>query len=221
MLILLQILLFALPWRARRHVLNRVFGFSIDRGASIGFSILKVRRLEMAAGSRIGHLNFAKGLSLLRLDAHAQIGQLNWITAFPASDDSFFGHLPDRTPVLHLQRHSAITSRHLVDCTGGVEIGEFSTVGGWNTQFISHSFDFRVPRQHADTIKVGRYSFIGSRSILLMGSSFPDKSILSAGSTYGDREGQPFAVYSGVPARKVKDLDQTLGYFGREEGMVW
>lgn len=174
----------------------------------------------MGPDSWIGHLNYAKGLSLLQLGDHARIEQLNWITGFPRGNASFFAHLPDREPVLRVGRHSSITSRHLIDCTGGVEIGEFTTMGGWQTQIISHSFDFSVPRQHAEQIRIGSYSFIGSRSILLMGANFPDRSILGAGSTYGSKDCGASGLYSGVPARHVRDLDANSGYFLREEGMI-
>ncbi len=39
----------------------------------------------MEEGSRIGHLTLCKNIDLLHLGAHAIVGQLNWITGFPAA----------------------------------------------------------------------------------------------------------------------------------------
>lgn len=217
---LVQLLLLPFPWLVRRPLLCLLLGFKIAPTAWIGCSILNVRRLELGEGAHIGHLTYAKGLDLIRLDEAAILGNLNWITGYPANDRRFFSHVEDRKVYLHIARHAAITSRHLIDCTAGVEVGAFAIVAGWQSQIVTHSIEFDQSRQDAEAIKIGEYSFIGSRSILLKGSHFPARSILGAGSTFGLKGDHPSGLYNGVPAQFVREIDASKGFFHRERGLV-
>ncbi|WP_284124061.1 acyltransferase [Parerythrobacter aestuarii] len=220
MRVLWQILLLPLPWFIRRPLLSLVPGFAIGKGARIGRSIIAAARLEMGEGAIIGHLTVVKGLARLELGEGARLGNLNWVTAVPLSAREFFRHLPERDPSLVLEEQAAITHRHLIDCTGGVRIGAFATFAGWHSQIISHSFDFRASRQDAAPISVGRYSFVGSRAILLKGSSLPERSVLGAGSVYEARDEATLGLYRGNPAQRVGELPDDLGYFQRTTGFV-
>lgn len=220
MRVLLQILLLPFPWFIRRPLLGLLPGFTIGKGARIGRSIIAAAQVELGEGAIIGHLTVVKGLSRLELGREARLGNLNWVTAVPLSAREFFRHLPDRDPSLVIEEHAAITHRHLIDCTGGVRIGAFATFAGWHSQVISHSFDFRAARQDAAPITVGRYAFVGSRSILLKGSSLPDRSVLGAGSVYEASDATPLGLYRGNPAERVSELPEDLGYFQRTHGFI-
>jgi hypothetical protein len=98
MRMLLSLLSLVLPWRLRRHALMAVFGYKIHRSARIGFSIICPQRLEMGPGACIGSLTMCKGISLLKMDEASFIGNLNWITGFPANDKTFFGSELERRP---------------------------------------------------------------------------------------------------------------------------
>jgi len=210
-----------LPWSMRRALLERQFGFSIHPSSRIGFAWILPRRLIMEEGSRIGHLTFCKNIDLLHLGAHALIGQLNWITGFPGGPSRHFAHQPDRRPELIVERHAAITSRHLIDCTARVRIGAFATIGGFRSQLLTHSIDFAAGRQTAEPIDIGEYCFTGTNSVMLGGSSLPHHSILGAQSLLNKKWDEPYRLYAGVPAKPVKELSSEMGYFTRTEGFVW
>ena len=71
-----------LPWRMRRQLLIRVFGFEIDRTATIGISwVFPEKTLVMGPHARIGHLNVIKSVDAVRMEEGSLIGTLNWITA--------------------------------------------------------------------------------------------------------------------------------------------
>lgn len=218
---LILLLSFALPWGARRRLLEKLFGHSIHPTSRIGFAWIAPRRLVMEENSRIGHFTLCKNIDLLQLGAGAIIGQLNWITGFPTGDSRHFAHQPDRRPELVLGPHAAVTSRHLIDCTASVRIGAFATVAGFRSQLLTHSIDLEAGRQSSEPIEVGDYCFVGTDSVLLGGSALPHHSVLGAKSLLNKKRETPYHLYAGVPAEPIKELPQNLQYFCRTEGFVW
>lgn len=217
---IIQLLLWFMPWPIRRRILNLLFGYDIARGAKIGRSILVVEKLTMEPGSSIGSLNYAKGLRQIHLGESASIGNLNWITATSRHSDQFFVDQADRDPVLLIGPHSAITNRHLIDCTDTVDVGSFSTVGGWNSQIITHSIEVKSSQQRSGKIKIGDYCFVGSRVVILKGAVLPPNSILSAGSVLNTTDTAPYGLFSGTPAKRVREIDPAAMYFHRHQGFV-
>jgi acetyltransferase-like isoleucine patch superfamily enzyme len=216
----LQMLVLLLPWQIRRLLLQAFFGWKISPRAKIGLSILVAARVNMAADARIGHLNIVKGLSSIDLGEAALIGNLNWITANPASGLRHFLEDTNRYPSLVVGNQAAITHRHLIDCTDRVEIGEFSTFGGWRSQILTHSIDVRMGRQSAAPVSIGKYCFVGTGVVFLKGSILPDHSVLGAGSVLAKPMTETYRLYSGVPATPVSELDEDSKYFKRDVGFV-
>jgi serine acetyltransferase len=196
------------------------WGFEIHRSARIGFSLLLCKKLAMLEGSRIGHLNWFRGMDSVRLSACSTISHLNWFTAFPTDRSDFFSGI-ERSATLLLGQHAAITSRHLIDCTDAVTIADYALVAGYRSQILTHSIDLGKNRQDCAPIEIGCYSFIGSGVIILKGASVPEKSIVSAGSVYRGRFAESHWLYSGVPAVPVKQLDLSTAFFSRTSGNVY
>lgn len=215
MSIVASLLFLLLPWRLRRLALQAYFGYEIDPQASVGLSIILARKVVLRNRSRIGHLTIVKGLDELSLGQNGRLGNLNWVTGYSSSNES-----GDRYSALLIGDHAAVTHRHLLDCADKISIGDFSTVAGWNTQFITHSIDLRISRQTAMPIRIGKYCFIGSRSILLKGAELPDYSVLGAGGVLTDKFEEEFCIYGGVPARKVGVVSGDFEYFRRKVGFV-
>jgi len=218
--LILACLALLLPWPLKRRLLQGLFGYRIHPTARIGLSLVLVERLEMQAHSRIGHLNVLKGLVLLRLGEHARIGRNNWIYAFPRGHARHFAHLPERNPALILGEHSAITHRHLIDCTECVSIGRFATVAGYCSQILTHSVDVYRGRQHAEPVHLGDFTFIGTDSCILGGAVLPDHCVLAAKSLLRTAHETPYRVYAGVPSREVAELPPDAGYFTRSQGFI-
>jgi len=218
---LLQIGLFLAPWPIRRALLSKLFGFQIARTARIGLSIVIPGKLIMGEGARIGSLTFIKGIALLDLGERASIGNLNWITGFPANTlSAHFADQPDRYPSLVIGEHSAITHRHLIDCTDRVELGTHVTFAGWGSQILTHAIDLDVCRQRAAPVYIGSYSFVGTRCVFLKGASVPKASIVAAGSIVVGPLEESYCIYGGAPARKVRNAPRDYKYFDRETGFV-
>jgi acetyltransferase-like isoleucine patch superfamily enzyme len=209
-----------LPWWLRRSGLRLFFGYEIDPSARIGLSLISVSRLRMGPKARIGHLTCVKGLQELLIGEAASLGNLNWVTAFPLGHPIHFAADAARNPSLVIERHAAITHRHLIDCTDQVVVGEFSTVAGWRSQILTHAIDIRLSRQSAASISIGRYCFVGTGVVILKGARLPDYSVLSAGSVLANAMLDTAMLYSGVPAVAVKPLDRDSGYFQRTQGFV-
>jgi hypothetical protein len=217
---LLMIFSLLLPWKLRRAFLENQFGYQIHPTCSIGFSWIFPAKLIMAEGSRIGSATVCKNIELLHLKPFATIGRGNWITGFPLGPSRHFAHETERRPELILGDHSAITNRHLLDCTNSVTIGRFTTFAGFHSQIISHSIDLEQNRQSSKPVHVGDYCFVGTNCVLLGGSVLPDYSVLGAKSLLNKDFTESYQLYGGVPARPIKSLSRDNKYFQRTEGFV-
>src|ERR1700678_1709401 len=208
------------PWPLRRALLRSFFGYEIADTSRIGLSWIYPKKLVLKDGARIGHLTFCKNIDRLEIGESALIGNLNWITGYPTGLPGHFEHQPDRRPELVLGAHSAITNRHLVDCTARIEIGAFATFAGYASQLLTHSINLETNRQEAYPISIGAYCFVGTNCVLLGGSSLPDYSVLGAKSLLNRAQTERYHLYGGVPAKPIKALPATTGYFQRQSGYV-
>jgi acetyltransferase-like isoleucine patch superfamily enzyme len=207
MRVIFSLLTLLFPWKVRRFLLNWFFGYNIHHTARIGYTVLLIKHLEMGPKSCIGHLNVVKGLDALKMDANALIGNLNWITGFPSNEGTHFKHQTNRSPILHIGEHSAITNRHLIDCTNAVTIGKFTTVAGYRSVILTHSIDLKYNRQISRPIGIGNYCFLGTCCTLLWGSYLPDYSALSANSLLNKEFNEHYCLYGGTPAKFINKLD--------------
>jgi hypothetical protein len=217
---ILMLLSLFLPWRLRRSFLERQFHYKIHPTCWIGFSWIFPTRLIMEEGSRIDDLTLCKNIELLHLKARASIGRGNWITGFPLGPSRHFAQEKDRHPELILGEHSAITHRHLIDCTNSVVIGKFTTIAGFQSQIITHSIDIKQNRQSSSPVRIGDYCFVGTNCVLLGGSALPDFCVLGAKSLLNKSFADTYQLYGGVPARSIEKLSSDCGYFRRPEGFV-
>lgn len=216
-----QVFLFCLPWAIRRRMLCSFLGFKISSSAKIGFSLVVAGDVDLDEDARIGHLTLIKGLAELRLSRGGRIGNLNWITGLPVvAGSKHFSHVEGRAPCLTLGEQSAITNRHLIDCTDSVRIGAFSTLAGFGSQVLTHSIDLKLGRQSSAPVVIADYCFVGTRSVLLPGAVLPPFSVLAAGAVLTERKDESWSVYGGVPARKVADVSSDSAYFKRKRGFV-
>ncbi len=220
--LIFQGLLLFWPWSIRRRLLNWVCGFRIHPSARIGRSIILAKTLELAEGSEIRSLTFCKAIDRLQLSAGASIGAANFITGFSVDHTVFFRDgAPERCCELVLEENASITSRHFLDCNGGLYVGAFSTIAGIRTQILTHSVDVHKNTMAASPVRVGKYCFVGTGCILLPGSALPDYAVLGAGALLNKEFSQQNCVYAGCPARVVKTLDhEDVLYFHRHEMRV-
>lgn len=212
---IINLLIVFLPWTIRRYILNKFYHYKIHPTARIGLSYIYPKQLIMGEGAKIGHLNVAIHLELIHMDKNCSISQKNWITGFPLKNKSHFQDFPDRKPYLIMKEDSAITKQHLIDCTDTVTIGEFTSVGGYGTQILSHSTSLEKNRQACAPIQIGHHCFVGTRSIILPGAVLPPQSVLGAGAVLKKKFTESFVLYGGVPAKYIQKMDETYEFFHR------
>ena len=217
---LLMLLSLLLPWPLRRQVLRTCFGYKIARSAKIGFAWVLPDRLIMEDGTEIGNLTVCKNLALIEMKTCSRIGRGNWITGYPRGLSTHFAEEADRHPELILGEHSAITNRHLIDCTSRVTIGRFSTFAGFRSQILTHSIDVVKSRQTSKPVIIGEYCFVGTDCVLLGGAALPDFSVLAAKSLLNKAFTGEYALYGGIPAHKLRELPKEAAYFHRVTGHV-
>jgi acetyltransferase-like isoleucine patch superfamily enzyme len=210
-----------LPLGLKRIFYRKIFGYQIDITSKIGFSLVMPKNLRMQKNSKIGHLNLIKGLSEVSLGECASIGNLNWISGFPENTKSaHFADQPNRFPKLVLGDHSAITNRHLIDCTDAVTIGRYSTFAGFRSQILTHSISIAESRQLSGSVSIGDYTFVGTSSVILPNTSLPNFCVLGACSVLNKKYTEEYQLYAGNPAKPIKHIDKTAHYFNRKIGFV-
>lgn len=210
-----------LPKRLKFFCYRVFFGYQLHSSAKIGYSLILPGNLVMLENSRIGHLNVIKGLSSVTMDYFSTIGSLNWITGFPKNlKKNHFADQVSRMPVLEIGEHSAITNRHLIDCTDRVSIGRFTTFAGFRSQILTHSISMAEARQRSGPVSIGDYVFVGTASVFLPNSSLPSFSVLGAGSVLNKKFDVSYQLYAGNPARPIKPLSKTDKYFCRVVGFI-
>lgn len=211
-----------MPWFLKRRLLQAFFGYTIHPTAYIGLSWVFPRELVMEAYSKIGHLNVAVHLDKVKLEAFSSVGRSNWVTGFASGTSSkHFQHQPERCSQLLLGRHSAITKNHHLDCTNSLTIGAFTTIAGYQSQFLTHSIDVFANRQDSKPITIGSYCFVSTNVTLLGGAVLPDYSVLGAKSLLNKTYEDTWKLYAGVPARPIKSIPEDALYFKRETGFVY
>jgi acetyltransferase-like isoleucine patch superfamily enzyme len=209
-----------LPWPLKRLVLQKFLRFRIDKSARIGWSWLDIKQLEMGPGSSIGHFNIFKGIDQVVIGESSKIGRFNLITCVPTSDKRHYRHIDGRETALCIGKHSAITMRHIFDCNAPVIIGDFTTVAGYRSQFLTHSIDIQSCRQDAKPIQIGSYCFVGTACVVMGGASLPNRSVLGACSCMRDAFADEMSLYAGVPAKFKKQIQSDAEYLRRTMGWV-
>ena len=219
--LLFKLFIVLLPWPVKRHFLQTYFNYKLHPKSRIGLSWIYPSKLTMGSGSKIGNLCVAVNLSFVEIGDFSTIDRCNWITGFPSgSPQDHFSHQPDRIAQLIVGSNSAITKFHHFDCTNEILIGSFTTIAGYNSQFLTHSIDIVLNRQHSNSIIIGSYCFVGTSCVVLPGSVLPDYCVLGAASLLNKPFILPTSLYGGSPATFVKALDPSSLYFSRTVGFV-
>jgi acetyltransferase-like isoleucine patch superfamily enzyme len=209
-----------LPWKLKRWLLQRSFGYEIDGSARIGLAWVYPKRLRMGKETRIDHFTVAIHLDSIELGDHSTIGRSNWITGHPGDSDRHFTHQKERRSQLIVGEHSAITKRHYLDCTNEIKVGRFTIIAGHQSELLTHSIDVLAGRQNSKPIEIGDYCFLGTRCIVLGGARLPSQCVLAAGAVLTKEFDASYSLYGGVPARLLKEIPKEAKYFYRAEGFV-
>ena len=207
MKIFVQICLFFFPWAIRRRILCLLYKHQIHPEARIGYAIILAKKIEMARKARIQHFVFCRPIDRICMEGESGIGLASRISGFPSSNQRHYVHIPSRKCELVLGKGVKITSRHFLDCNGGIYVGDYSLIAGLRSQILTHSIDLYKNRQHAAPVRIGKYCFIGTGCIILPGAGIPDYCVLGAGAVLNKYYDKPRTLYAGNPAIPKKELN--------------
>lgn len=196
--------------------LLNAMGHCVAQGARIGFSLVRVERLCMQAGARIGHFNWID-LRRLAMRHGASIGAMNTIKramSIRLADHASIGNRnaiirgwspsPVEPALLRLGVWSKLTSEHYVEMTRSICLGDYSTIAGVRTQFWTHGF------VHAEKgfdrylvvgkIYIGDNVYIGSGSVVTCGVRIANAVTVGVASSVVKSLEQP-GLYAAQPLR--------------------
>ena len=200
--------------RLKIWLLQRLFGPDVDRSAHVGpVALLRVDRLRLGPGSTIGFGNIFRDLGSLEVGTRSRIGNWNWISAAPPlmSQHEHSGRFA-------LGDESAVTSRHYFDSSGGIIIGDYCTIAGVRSVFLTHGIDTVTNSQQAEAIVVRDYSLISSNVLVAAGSHIGSACHVAMGAVIPGMMLDDGWMYAGVPARQKRP---TAGnHFRRTTGFV-
>lgn len=218
----LQLLIGLMPnCSVKRLLMRRLLGWDVASSAHVGPCVfLNVSHVALAPDSTIAGGTAFHRLLDLSLEEGAVMGYWNWVGSAPSlRTEVLDAQAPGRAARLRMGRESAITSRHYVDCSGGVEVGDFSLLAGVRSTVLSHQVDTRRSQQTVRPVVIGSYCFVGSNVKVVPGSTIPDRCVVAMGAVVTGQLDQTDSLYAGVPARRVKDADNAA-YVERRTGYV-
>lgn len=146
----------------------------------------------------------------------ASLGQWNWVSA-AGELECIAG---PKFGTLRLADGAAVTSRHYFDASGGICIGQFSTVAGVRSVFLTHEIDINESRQTCQSIEIGEYALVSSCVKVVAGATIPDRSLVAMGSVITRAPLDPQTLIAGVPARSKAKLSPESKYFARSHPRV-
>ncbi|MFT5253270.1 MAG: acetyltransferase-like isoleucine patch superfamily enzyme [Flavobacteriales bacterium] len=132
--------------------LLNMLGHKIHAKSYIGFSLVPSRKIYMDAGARIGHFNIVQVDKILMRE-NSFIKKMNRIrgamnvimgpeSAIANSNSIFRAPSPITygNGTLKLGRLALIVTKHNLDCTRSITIGDYTTIGGIRSQFWTHGY---------------------------------------------------------------------------------
>lgn len=218
----LGLLIGALPNCNAKRVLMRVLlGWQVSQTATVGPCVLlNVENVALRPYSQIWAFSVFHNLASLSLGERAVVGHWNWVGAAPMLRTSaLMSRAAGRAGAFRLGKNAAVTSRHYIDCSGGVEIGDFSILAGVRSTVMTHQVDTTVSAQDVCGVVIDEYCFVGSNVKLVPGAKVPSRSVVAMGSVVTRELDQPGMLYAGAPARPIRRVDHGA-YFLRHDGFV-
>lgn len=211
----MNLLVLLLPSSRLKNLLLRWLGHVIADDAGIGIVLVRGgTRFSLGSEARISSLNYFVNVRSVDVGARATVGSFNQFTSNPA----FYDYSPLHG-VLSMGADSFITNRHLLDVSGGVFIGSFSSLAGVGSVLQTHSIDFEHNAQSALPIVIAERTSVSSRCTVLMGSEIPPRSLIAANACVLPAHLTTSGLYAGTPAKWLRPVagewfDRPVGHTG-------
>lgn len=184
-----------------------VRGWTVAPDARVNPCLLwKVTELRIGSGALVGTGNAFRTMRRVAIGESADLGQLNWFSAagrFAHDLDA------DLAGSLVMADRSAITSRHYIDCSGGVSIGSASAIGGVRTVIVTHGVDLSTSTVRAQPVRIGERTIVMTGATITQGVTIASGCIVGAGAVVAKDLSVEDTFYGGVPARALRSLAGT------------
>lgn len=204
----------------KRTLLSRLLGWQIHPTARVRPCVFfRVQHVVLGPHAQLRSFSVYRDLGRLALEGNSIIGSWNWVSAAPslrAVGDEASGR---GGAYLEMGRDAAVTSRHYIDCSGGVEIGAFSVLAGVRSSLVTHQVDTEGSRQVVVPVTIGDYCLVSSNVKIAPGARIPDRSVVAMGAVVVGDLGEPGMLYAGVPARRVKEVGGGAFFARRDAGV--
>lgn len=225
---LTSIITLIIPTKLAIPLLN-MLGHKVHPQVKIGFSLVRCQHLYLDKNSRIGHFNLIRVEKLIMREG-AFIQSMNRIrgplhiimqedAAIARNNSIYRGDPPTCLGIatLKLGRLGQIISKHHLDCTKSITIGDNSTVGGLGTQFWTHGFMHAPKGRHRIRVEgeiiIGDNVYIGSRCVLNPGVKVANSISIGSNASVAKSLDQP-GMYVSQPlrhiARDISDVEAKL-----------
>lgn len=185
-----------LPAGATKNAALTRLGHDVHRRARVDpLLLLGVEHLDLADRSHLGAFSVVRHVRDLRLGQGATIGPRNWISAAPV--------LRDSTPVagrLRLGDRASVSTRHRLDCSGGITLGDDAAVAGWDTLVMTHDVTADRSTLTAEPVVVGARTFLHAANRIAAGTEVPAGVRTELGSVLTPGWYEPATRYGGNPA---------------------
>lgn len=218
--LLIQLFIIPFPWAIRRRLLNLFFNYHISSKSKVGRSFFAAKYLSIGDGVEVGSMNFFINLDDCVIEDGGRIGSRNRVTGGVAHGAAASDWATRRDRSFRMGAHSALTHEHKIDCSESVTIGKFTTIAGWNSQFITHGINVRTNHQEYRSITIGDYCLIGSRALILAGAKLEDRCIVGAGAVLSKHFSAKNIVIAGIPPKIIGETSKDDPYFVRKNGSV-
>ena len=181
--------------KAKIYLLRRL-GWEIGEGVRIGSIFLqRVNPVSLGKNTIIQSMSMYRDCTLVT-GSNSGIGSWNWVSSAVPLKIS-----PNYKGKLEIGNSSFIHSRNYFDVTGGVKVGNFSSVAGVRSTFLTHQTDTQTNFKVCYPITVGDYSMICSNSIIVPGGTkIGDRSVIAMGSVVKSGQYEDDSLYAGNPA---------------------
>lgn len=214
----LALVVWLLPPSGIKNAVLRLLGNTIGQNVVLGPNlVIACGPFVIGDDSIISSFNIFRRMARVELHKANFIGRMNQFTAAPS-----YQKFSDRAGVLVMAEQSAFTNRHYVDCSGRIELGEYSAVGGTRTILQSHEIDIVENRTTIGTIFIGERSLTSTSCLILKNARVPGWSVVAAGSVVTAsgtaEEGKP-GLYAGSPAKWRRELPECKWWY-RENYMT-
>ncbi|MHA3702222.1 glycosyltransferase [Jatrophihabitans sp. YIM 134969] len=167
--------------------------------------LVDVDHLAVADRAHVGAFSVVRHVRELRLDGGASLGPRNWVSAAP----SLHGAGPSAGR-LALGAGATVTTRHRLDCSGGITLGVGAAVAGWDTLVMTHDVTPDGTRPTAEPVVIGDRVFLHAANRVAAGTEVPAGVRTELGSVLTPGWYEPATRYGGNPAVPLGPAARTL-----------